>query len=131
MKLTRRLFGLATLAVLMTGLFAGAVRAGSQDFVLRNRMGLTINSVYVSPSTANTWGPDILKDKVLVNGADLLVTFPDDVHIVLWDLKVILSDGRAIVWTYLDLETISIIELYMRDGRPYAKTDAPHGGDSA
>lgn len=83
------------------------------DFKLINATGYDIKSVYVSPTTVNTWSDDILGQEILEDTLSADVTFTGDTSECKADLKVDWNDEgeQPVVWKGLDLCTISEITL--------------------
>lgn len=100
------------LAAVAIVLAAGWAQAGDQDFRLVNKTGVEIYALYVSPSHQNSWGVDILGEETLPDGQTAAITFDPSEEAELWDVKVEDSDGNAIVWTQLNLMTISTLTLH-------------------
>src|SRR5262249_53177890 len=71
--------GVLLSALLLLGLLAMSgtpARAdGPLDFTLKNRLGVTITHVYVSPHHADTWEEDVLGKDVLRDGGHVKITF--------------------------------------------------------
>jgi hypothetical protein len=116
--------GLVALALVATAAFASPALApaGEQDFILHNSIGSTIREVYVSPTSTTDWEEDVLGSDVLPQGESVEITFDDEEYEEMWDLKVVTTTGAEIVWTELDLTTISEVTLFIRNGRPVATT---------
>ncbi len=107
----RRSLLLAT-AALAVGVFSGAARADSdQDFTLVNRTGYQIDEVYVSPSSSNRWGRDVMGRDVLEDGDTVDITFPSGTRGCNWDLKVVYSDHETATWSNVNLCSISRVTL--------------------
>jgi hypothetical protein len=108
-------------------LFAPATKAsqplGDQDFTVVNKTGVTINSLYVSPSEEDDWEDDILGQDQLENGASVNIKFHPKEQAEHWDLRVEDSDGNALIWTNLDLLEISKVTLYYKGGKATATVE--------
>jgi hypothetical protein len=87
-------------------------RTGKQDFVLHNETGVEINSLYVSPHSADDWEEDILGKDTLASGDSLKITFDDRDKHVHWDLKVTDKDGNSLEWYDLNLVEIEEVTLH-------------------
>jgi hypothetical protein len=90
------------------------------DFTLRNRLGVTISYVYVSPHQAESWEEDVLGSNVLRDGQNLKIRF-DDKQVArgdIWDLKIKTSENREYVWRNpgFNLRRISEITIILKDG---------------
>jgi hypothetical protein len=125
--LTRRgaLRALALLCTLSLGL--GGTRAwadGELNFKLKNRLGKTIRSVYVSPHQADSWEDDVLGDDTLADGRDIRIRFDrtEERRGDIWDLKVVDSDDNSHVWKNFNLTKINEITIYLRGGRVIAES---------
>ncbi len=92
----------------------------SQDFTLVNKTGVEIYGVYLSPSTAEEWGDDLLASNTLADGASTEIVFNSDVDEQYWDLAVEDAEGEAIQWSEIDLFTISELTIMFDDGEPTA-----------
>ena len=101
---------LATVAMLVTA--AALARSGKQDFILHNQTGVEINSLYVSPHSADDWEEDILGKDTLATGESLKITFDDRDKHVHWDLKVTDKDGNSLEWYDLNLIEIEEVTLH-------------------
>jgi hypothetical protein len=93
--LTARVLG-AALAVSMIVVSASpAAAADPRDFDLINNTGMTIDYIYVSPTSVDDWGDDVLGQDVLDHGQVVHITFPggrvkgED---CIFDIKVMLTD---------------------------------------
>ena len=111
------------LAVCLAVVLAGSVAMmakGDQDFVLINKTGLTITSLYVSPANDNKWGPDILGKAVMANGESLTITFPKHQEECKWDLKIDDQEGDSVTWEDIDLCKAEEITLKYEGKHPTA-----------
>ena len=93
--------GLAVIALFVTA--SALARSGKQDFVLHNKTGVEIHSLYVSPHSTDDWEEDVLGVDTLPNGESVKVTFEDRDKHVHWDLKVTDKDGNSLKWYDLNL----------------------------
>ena len=101
------------LLVLGTGLLTlGAslpASAGTQDFTLVNKTGVTINNLYISESTKDDWEEDVLGEDQLASGESMTITFSGHESCT-WDLMVKDEDGEGVFWRGIDLcETAKVI----------------------
>jgi len=94
--------------------------AGDQDFTLINETGLTIDQVYISPTTTTDWEEDILGQDFLKDGEKVHITFSRDTKAREWDLMIVDEDGDKIYWNDLDLIEAETITLYYEKGKPTA-----------
>lgn len=87
----------ATLAgAALTTAVGGTAKAGVQDFDLVNRSGRTIEQIYVSRVSTNSWENDVLGRFVLLSGYSKHVTFSSDYPGCRFDVKVVFSDGSSL-----------------------------------
>ena len=101
---------LATVALFVTA--SAFARTGKQDFILHNETGVEINSLYVSPHSADDWEEDILGKDTLATGESLKITFDDRDKHSHWDLKVTDKDGNSLEWYDLNLAEIEEVTLH-------------------
>ena len=101
---------LATVALFVTA--SAFARTGKQDFILHNETGVEINSLYVSPHSADDWEEDILGKDTLATGESLKITFDDRDKHSHWDLKVTDKDGNSLEWYDLNLSEIEEVTLH-------------------
>lgn len=83
------------LAVAGAVLFATAAYAG--DFEISNATDKNVHHLYLSPASANTWGPDQLGSghgDVIAAGSKFTLTGVEDGN---YDVKLTLEDGSACV----------------------------------
>jgi hypothetical protein len=87
--------GLAA-AFCLAALLAGAAAAQPRDpsFNLVNRSGQTINEIYVSPSSQDSWGRDWLGQNVLPPGQSWPIRIPVGQDCVN-DIRVVYANGNA------------------------------------
>jgi len=96
--LSAQVFG-AFLALMLVIVSTSTVAAADpRDFELINNTGMTIDYIYVSPTSVDDWGDDVLGQDVLEDGQSVKIVFPggrvkgDD---CIFDIKVVLSeDGK-------------------------------------
>lgn len=74
----------------------GSAEAGTQDFDLDNRSGHTIERIFVSPVSTDSWENDVLGRFVLPSGYTKHVTFSPDYRGCHFDVKVVFSDGSSL-----------------------------------
>ena len=85
----RRILPLALLALSLAP--AAMAQGNNPDFRLNNGTGATINEVYVSSSSRNSWGRDLLGSNTLPSGGSLNVTLPAGQ--CLNDIRVVYENG--------------------------------------
>lgn len=91
------------------------------DFTLVNNLGTTLSEVYVSESTSDDWGHNILGTTALENEKKLDVSFsgaPTGTSI--FDVAVITSAGTEYQFNQIDLNTAAAVTLEVQDGAPVA-----------
>jgi hypothetical protein len=89
----------------------GGGGANNPSFVFVNRAGMTVNELYVSLSSDNSWGRDRLGQGTLAPGGRFNVDLPAG-KVCTVDVKVVYADGRAI--ERRGVETCSVTELNFR-----------------
>ncbi|MGO8759152.1 MAG: hypothetical protein ACLQG3_13600 [Terracidiphilus sp.] len=66
------------------------------NFWFLNNTGKTLNNLYVSPHSQNTWGTDVLGRSTLPDGMGTLIVFPPQWRGVCHeDFKLVFSDGTT------------------------------------
>lgn len=97
----------------------GSSFAQEQNFTLVNGTDFVISYVYISPSSQESWGEDVLTVDVLGAGESTDIYFEgyDDCG---WDIKAVAADGSEAVWSGIDLCEYYTITLTMTDDGPYA-----------
>ena len=91
------------------------------DFTLINQTGLTIVELYLSPTTEDTWGDDVLGLDVLEDEKKVDIAFSPKARTCNWDLKIVDEDDDEVVWEKLNLcEAVEITLLYEKGGKPTA-----------
>jgi hypothetical protein len=115
------------LCTLSLGMGGTRARADSRlDFTLQNRLGVTINSVYLSPHQVPKWEEDVLGTGTLADGGDIRIHFApgDENRGDLWDMKVVTSENNVYTWQSpgFKLTQISAITIYIRGGQATASS---------
>ena len=89
----------------------------SLDFKLVNDTGYEINSIFISPTSSEDWGDDVLGKGVrLADGESVDITFHRSAENAgNWDLKVLFNDGEYRYWRDLDLKAISEITIHYKE----------------
>ena len=73
-----------------------AIPQSRANFWFLNNSGKTLNNLYVSPHSANSWGTDVLGRAALPDGMGTLIVFPPQWRGVCHeDFKLVFSDGTA------------------------------------
>ena len=98
-------------AAILTAAIATPASAGTQDFVILNNPGYTIEQLHVAASTKDVWEEDVLGSEILEDGERTRVRFDSDEESCLWDLKVTYDDGETAAWQGVNLCEISIVSL--------------------
>ncbi|MBL8567653.1 MAG: hypothetical protein JNK84_01075 [Phreatobacter sp.] len=97
----------------VTLLASGNANAQSQqDFQLVNRTGYTIDEVYVSAASQNTWGNDLMGDDSLEDGQVLNVTFPRGADACSFDIKVVYDDAETAEFRGVNLCQVSRVTIF-------------------
>ncbi len=95
--------------------------AGTQDFTLVNRTGLTITQLFVSSAASDDWEEDVLGRDVLNDGESVDIHFSRKEKAELWDIMVVDEDGDQYTWERLRLNEIRRVTLrYDKDGNAIA-----------
>jgi len=111
------------LCTLSLGVGGTSARAdGKLDFKLRNRLGVTIRSVYVSPHQADNWEEDVLGQNTLSDGQDINIRFNsnEEARGDIWDLKIVDSNNNSFYWKNFNLTQIREITIYISGGQATA-----------
>ncbi len=86
--------------------------AGQQDFALNNRTGYQIDEVYVSRSSNQNWGNDVMGNGSLEDGNTVNITFNAPDNACKWDMHVKYNDGDEATWNGLNLCNINKVTLF-------------------
>jgi len=97
---------------------------GLLDFTLKNRIGVTILSVYVSPHQVENWEEDVLGVDTLADGQNVRIRFNsfEESRGDLWDIKVVDSNNNSYVWRNLNLRQINEVTVYISGGQVVASS---------
>jgi hypothetical protein len=91
---TRRATVAAATALLLVGANVGGALADPRDFTLENDSLSYVTELYVSPSSSNHWGEDILGVDVLAPGRSVDISFDPTIgHTCIYDILVVTEDG--------------------------------------
>lgn len=110
-------------AVAVLALASSPIRAAQDknlDFKLVNKTGLTIDKLFVGPSSSENWGPDILGRDVLNDGETAEIKFSTGQSECNWDLKIVDEKGGSVSWIGLDLCKAEEITLMYQDKKATA-----------
>ena len=111
---------LTALSLACTAPNALRAQTGDPSFRLVNRTTHVIEEVHVSPSSAHSWGPDLLGENALgSNGAFVVRLRPTTCS---WDVLVVFDDGSTEESRGVD--TCSLRELLVEEGQ--AGSGTPH-----
>ncbi|MEK7722940.1 MAG: hypothetical protein AAB336_01200 [Acidobacteriota bacterium] len=97
-----------------------SVNQDDLDFTLVNYTGVEIEALFVSPHTTNEWEEDVLGVNTLPSGKSVLIKFPTEEDAEYWDLRVEDDEGTYLYWRKLNLTEISVVKLYITNGKPVA-----------
>lgn len=103
---------LAAAAIALTIGLTGSAHAGKQDFTLVNRTGYTVEHVYVSAASANSWEEDVLGEDTLPTGDLVNIGFEKGQRGCQYDLKVVYDDGDTSEWRGINLCSIAKIAIF-------------------
>lgn len=88
-KSLQRAFQTVAIALPLISMGAQSALADPRNFTVINGSSLLITHLYVSHSSENTWGPDILGADVLPQGQSVDIVFPSaEEGICTYDIKV-------------------------------------------
>lgn len=107
-------FGLALILVALP------VWAGTQDFVLVNDTGGTIERIYISETSNDDWEEDVLGRDILEDGERLDMSFRGR-RACLWDIKAVDEYGDSIEFTAINLCKVSVVVLICDDDECWAE----------
>ncbi len=102
---------------------APALAQGAQDFTLVNKTGVTIEELYISPTTTDEWDEDVLGVDTLPDGEEVEINFDRKETACKWDIKIKDSDGDEVEWFGVNLCKISKVTLYWKDGKAWASVE--------
>jgi hypothetical protein len=124
-KLALSLFtGFLVAVVALVAMWSASLGAAAQrknlDFTLVNKTGVVVMEVYLSPTSDNEWGEDVMGDDILDDDEKVDIKFSSSETECNWDLKVIDEDDDEIVWTKLNLCTANEITLMWENKKPTA-----------
>jgi len=85
----------ASMIGLAVALCAAPAMAAQQDFTVHNKTGKVMTSLYVAPTSEDSWGPDILGRGTLDNDEDASVEFDREEDKCEWDVKADFEDGSS------------------------------------
>jgi hypothetical protein len=122
-----RAFWLSSSLAVLALFAAPQVRAEAmQDFTLVNATGYLIDEVDVALPTSKSWGPDILGNRALPHGSNLMVRFQPTTQACKWDIKVKWND-RSEEDCHTPFDLCEISKLTLRHNRSTGVTGADIG----
>ncbi len=96
------------------------------DFKLVNNTGKDFYAVYLTETTTQDWGEDILPEDIVKDGATVEITFEyvDDETLCEWDLRLTHDESEEdyIYINEIDLCEVSVLTLYIDEDGEYAFT---------
>lgn len=96
------------------------------DFKLVNNTGEDFYAVYLTETTTENWGEDILPEDIVKDGDTIEITFEyiDDETLCSWDLRLTHdeSEEEYIYINEIDLCKVSVLTLYIDEDGDYAFT---------
>ena len=94
------------------------------DFKLVNNTGEDFYAVYLTETTTENWGEDILPEDIVKDGDTIEITFEyiDDETLCSWDLRLTHdeSEEEYIYINEIDLCKVSVLTLYIDEDGDYA-----------
>jgi len=94
------------------------------DFKLVNNTGKDFYGVYLTETTTDNWGEDILPQDIVRDGAivDISFEYVDDETLCEWDLRLThdASEEEYIYINEIDLCEVSVLTLYIDEDGDYA-----------
>jgi hypothetical protein len=114
------ILGCALALVAFSSSTSAAPQNRKLDFKLVNQSTYVIVELYVSPTTEDEWGEDVLGTDVLPNNESVDIEFDRSETTCSWDLKIVDEDEDEVTWTKLNLCTANEITLRYENGKPIA-----------
>ena len=88
------------------------VKAQNQNFSMTNNTGMILVDVFISPSSAASWGPDVIPKDMILTGETFDFTFTGvDPEHCSWDIMFTADDGVKYYMNGVDLCSITSITL--------------------
>lgn len=109
-----------TAVSLTPSLAASSAQRRVLDFTLVNGTKYTILELYVSPTSDDAWGEDVLGKDVLAPGEEVEITFSRSETTCSWDLKIVDEDKDEVEWEKFNLCEASEITLKYENGKATA-----------
>lgn len=104
---------------LSLGMQVDTACAGTQDFVLVNQTGTTINNLFISETSKDDWEEDVLGEDVLEDGESVQISFSGK-QACSWDLMVKDEDGEGVYWRKINLCEVAKVVLHCDDTKCWA-----------
>ena len=106
--------------VALSSVTSAAPQNRKLDFRLVNKSTYTIVELYVSPTSDEEWGEDVLGADVLPNGERVDIEFSRSETTCSWDLKIVDDEEDEVTWTKLNLCQANEITLLYENCKPTA-----------
>lgn len=112
--------------ILSVGMALGLASCGAGDespynFSIVNNLGTPLSEVYISESTSEGWGDNLLGTSVLENEKTLDIEFSGaPTATSVFDIAVITNGGTEYQFQSIDLNTANVVTLMMQDNAPVA-----------
>ncbi len=94
------------------------------DFKLVNNTGKDFYAVYLTETTTENWGEDILPEDIVEDGAVIDITFKyvNGETLCIWDLRLTHDESelKYIAINEIDLCEVSVLTLYIDEDGEYA-----------
>jgi hypothetical protein len=101
-----------------------SAQMSAQKFLLVNKTGVEISTLYITRHSSTEWGDDILGARPPLPAGDTIeITFSPKEKAKLWDLRIEDEKGGSIEWESLDLLATVSITLYYKNGKATAMFD--------
>jgi hypothetical protein len=110
-------------ALALTAVASVTVNAAQRrnlDFTLVNKTGIDVHEVYLSPTSDDSWGEDVMGKDILKSGEKVDITFSSAETECNWDMKIVDEDKDDIIWTKLNLCTANEITIMYEGKKPTA-----------
>lgn len=118
--LSRSLVVCCLTLVALASIAVDAAQRRNLDFTLVNKTRYVVVELYLSTTTDDEWGEDVLGTDILKSGEKVDIKFSSAETECNWDLKIVDEDDDEVVWKKLNLCTASEITLVYEDGKPTA-----------
>ena len=96
----------ATLAGIIATTLATSAAAQNRWVTIVNRTGYTIMEFYSTNVNANSWGGDVLGNRVISHGGQIDINFDDGSGQCLFDFRAIFNDGDV-----LEASSVNVCEI--------------------